>query len=222
MKTIVYRGTSLDGFIARKDGEGIHLPTLLCFLILQGILTGCGYTIIRDFDEEARQAEWAALDTLTSAPDLIITDVEYEYFPPSETGFLDHGYLPARVQFFLTVKNIGDDDFTKSYCIVFSSLDPPSSIRNPARGLLQNRKGKRILPDSSQEIEIWINQPLESSVYSFTLVTNAVIQRKVIVDLGPYVDAVPDPPRSREFRYDNNEATVTISGLRDFLGTHPR
>lgn len=106
-------------FDGKRKGDGeIHRGTLLCFLIIQGILTGCGYTIIRDFDEEARQVEWAALDTLTSAPDLIITDVEYEYFPPSGTGFLGHGYLPARVQFFLTVKNIGNADFTKPYFIV--------------------------------------------------------------------------------------------------------
>jgi hypothetical protein len=30
-------------------------------------LMGCGYTILRDFDEEARQAELAAIDSLSSS-----------------------------------------------------------------------------------------------------------------------------------------------------------
>ena len=56
-----------------------------------------GYTILRDLDQEARQAEFAAIDSLVTAPDLTISDIDYEYAPPRERSSpLTSGHICPR------------------------------------------------------------------------------------------------------------------------------
>src|SRR6266850_5433824 len=119
--------------------KSISLPTQLCAGVIIFCLVGCSYTILRDLDEEARQAELAAIQSLTVAPDLTISNIEYEYIPPpARRAPLDHMVEPTLVRFYLTVKNIGNADFNKPYLLVFRNLNPRRDQSNTFGEMMYN------------------------------------------------------------------------------------
>ncbi|RPH38196.1 hypothetical protein EHM92_00615 [bacterium] len=61
--------------------RGASTPVLVSAVCALLCLPGCSYTIVRDLEEEALQAEWAAIDSLTVAPDLSVFNIEYEFIP---------------------------------------------------------------------------------------------------------------------------------------------
>ena len=203
-----------------KAVNRMQLPRLFCFVILVYYFMGCGYTILRDLDAEARQAEFAAIDSLTSAPDLTITKIEYNYrYLPGPQHVIDP--IDARgsymVTFHLTIENVGNADFTKPYLLVYRNLDPRPYQSNSFGTSLLNQKGETILPDSSQEIKLFFEPQPDSTSYTFTIVTNSIIQGDLIQALERHVNRPLIPPLSREFRYDNNEASITLPGLQEIL-----
>lgn len=187
-------------------------------VIIVCCLMGCGYTILRDFDEEARQAEWAIIDSLTWAPDLTISNIDYEYIPPRpRQDPLDQMVHPSRVRFYVRVANVGNVDFDKAYMLIFRNLNPREYTTNSFLGTLQNQKENTIPASGSHEIKLSASYPADRTSYSFTIVTNPIIQRKLIQELRGHVNDPPIPPITREFRYDNNEARITIPGWEELL-----
>ncbi len=181
-------------------------------------LMGCGYTILRDFDQEAKQAELAAIDSLTSAPDLTISNIEYEYVPPqTRRDPLDQMAYPPKVRFYLTATNIGNAAFTKPYLLVFRNLNPRPYQSNTFSEMLRNQRGETIPVNSDQEIILYFDYPSDSTSYRFTIVTNVIIQHQLIEELERHVKRPPIPALSREFRYDNNESEIAIPGYNEIL-----
>jgi hypothetical protein len=183
------------------------------FLLAACGLAGCGYTILRDLDEEAWQAEVAAAASLVTAPDLMISNIEYEYIPPQPRRIpYDRMSRPAKVEFYITVTNIGNTEFASPYLLVLKDCDPYSEYARKVRGIRQNSRRERIPPDSTLEITFTTDYPSSHTLYSFTIVTNPIIQRDVVQDLKRYTHNPPLPPLSRELRYDNNESSIDVHG----------
>jgi len=173
---------------------------------------GCGYTILRDLDEEERDAEWAIIDSLTVAPDLTISNIEYEYIPePPRRNPLDNGSDWPSVRFYLTLSNLGNAEFTKPYLLAIRRFGTRKSLGESFDGVLQNVRGASIPAGGYQEIELTFSYPYETTRYCFTIVTNPIIQHDVVVRLGRYRSRIP--PLSRELWYDNNEASTTVRWL---------
>lgn len=181
-------------------------------------MMGCGYTILRDLDAEARQAEFAGIDSLVTAPDLTISDIEYEYAPPRERSDpLDQWAYPPQGWFYVTVENIGNAALSKLYLLVFRSLKRLPYESNSFFGIMRNKEGDTLSVNGTDEIEIPFDYPYERTSYEFTLVTDSIIQHLVIEELKNSVWYPPVPPVVREFRYDNNDAEMTIPGYHDIL-----
>jgi hypothetical protein len=189
-------------------------------LVISGLivlcLAGCGYTILRDMDEEERQAEWAAIDSLTTGPDLIISDVEYEYIPPEpRRNALDRSISPARGMFYITIKNIGTADIPPQYFISCEKLNPqPYDINKfyslePKSGLPAIGRGRQEL------LKIYFMYPPDSSTYRFTIITNSIVQNRAYDVLRRSVNTTSVRLRTRELRYDNNNIEVSIPGYLD-------
>jgi hypothetical protein len=124
---------------------------------------------------------------------------------------------PPEVRFYITVRNAGNADFTKPYVLVFRNLNPHPYQTNTFGGLCCNQKAETIPVGGHQEIKFYDDYPDDSSSYSFVILTNPAIQREVIEALGHHSNGPTIPPVSREFRYDNNEARITIPGLKEIL-----
>ena len=125
--------------------------------------------------------------------------------------------LPPLVRFYLTVKNVGNADFTKPYLLVFRNLNPRPYQSNTFGEMLRNQRGDTISAGSDQEIKLTFDYPSDSTSYRFTIVTNPIIQHRLVEDLERYVNRPPIPPLTRELRYDNNEEQITIPGQEELL-----
>ena len=194
----------------------IHAVTSICLVIILSFLTGCGYTILRDYDEEARQAEWAIIDSLTEAPDLTISSIEYDYIPVQNDWYHpnDFTWVPARVRFYITVSNVGNADFDKPYLLVLGPSNPRQYYHRSI-GAIKNKEREVIPADGEHEIELTLSYPYATASYSFSIVTNYVIQYELMLTLDFHSRHSLTPPLSRELWYDNNEASITIPGLRE-------
>lgn len=181
------------------------------------LFLGCGYTILRDLDEEALQAEYAAIDSLSFAPDLAISNIEYTYIPPPPRDYMDRHGEQGNGLFIIEITNIGNAEFTKPYVLVFKNLDPRPHQTNNFYGIRCNENMETIPVNGSQVINLPADYPSDSSSYTFIIVTNPIIQREVIKALKYKVNYPPIPPLTREFRYDNNQASITIPGWKEIF-----
>jgi hypothetical protein len=189
---------------------------ILVFIVILA-LDGCGYTVLRDFAAEATEAEYAVIDSLDLAPDLTITNIEYEYIPSPPRGQLSRDLSPPKVQFYITVRNIGNTEFTNPYVLVFRNLSPRQYEYFAFGEARQNQRGETIPVNGDNTIKIWFDYPMDRTTYIFTLLTNSIIQHELIDDLGHHENNPVIPPLSREFYYDNNEASIRIPGWKDII-----
>lgn len=190
---------------------------IICFVFILHYYIGCGYTILRDFDEEEMQAELAAIDSLIYAPDLTISNIEYTYIPPQPRDYLDRGGQQGNRLFIIKITNIGNAEFTNPYILVFKNLDPRPYQTNNFHVIRCNQNMETISVDDNQVIKLPAYHLTDSSAFTFIIVTNPIIQREVIKVLSSQVNNPPIPPLSRELRYDNNEVSITKPGWKDLL-----
>ena len=180
-------------------------------------LTGCGYTIIRDLDEEARLAESAAIDSLKSGPDLTISHIYVDYVPPpGRRDPMDQGVYPASVHFMILVRNIGTTSFDKPFLLVMRNLYPRPDEYRTIGGFMRNRRGEIIPAMTTELVELPLDQPRDSTTFEFTIVTNPLVQVRAIQELQRHEHTSP-PQLSRELHYDNNTALITIQGRKSML-----
>jgi hypothetical protein len=180
-------------------------------LIISHIYFGCGYTIVRDYDEEERQAELAAIDSLSSAPDLVISNVGYTYIlPPPRQDALDQIVWPPRLQFHITISNIGNADFVNPFLIVYEYPNHDYEGRRSLSFVQCNKNHESISADSSHIIEFYESYPYKGGIFNFTIVTNPVLQRDLLRILRSQFNGPLTVTKSREIRYDNNESTITV------------
>jgi len=187
-------------------------------------LAGCEYTILRDFEEEEWQAEWAAIDSLTIAPDLEISGVECIVIPPPVVPRPARPHLPregdgdmANVVFLITIRNVGTGGFDNPFTLVAEDLHPGPYQTNIILCSRLNQKGEIIAADSSMEVWLQVERRDDSTSCELTLLTNPVLQRELRRKLRYRINSPPIPPVSREFRYDNNDTTVHVPAYRDIL-----
>ncbi len=183
------------------------------------LLFGCGYTILRNLEQEAIQAEWAAVDSMRFLPDLTISDVEYEHhYHPGPQNVFDP--IDSRgfhiVTFHLTIKNIGNTDFHKPYMIVFVKEDPQLSETNTFLWKEFNKGEDTIKVGGMQALDLLYEYPFLRSSYNFVILTNPIIQHKVFEELTRRTHA-PQIPLARESRYDNNSARIILPAFEELL-----
>lgn len=191
--------------------------TIICFVFILDYCLGCGYTILCDIDEEEMQAELVAIDSLTYAPDLTISNIEYTYIPPPPRDYLDRSGQQGNGLFIIKITNIGNTEFTKPYVLVFKNLDPRLYQTNNFYGIRCNQNMETISVNGNQVIKLPANHLTDSSAFTFIIVTNPIIQREVIKALAYRVNYPPIQPLSRELRYDNNDVGITKPGWKDLL-----
>lgn len=195
----------------------------VCIAGVALFLAGCGYTILRDFEQEEWQAEWAAIDTLTVAPDLVISGVDYIVVPPPVGLYPGQKPLPesrddpVNVQLLVTVTNIGNADFTNPFTLVSENVRTQLYHYSPIGALSVHTKGEILAPDSSMEVWFPVEYPYERASCTFTLLTNPIVQRELRRELWYRLHYPPIPPASREFRYDNNDTTVDIPAYKNSI-----
>ena len=183
------------------------------------LFSGCGYTVVRDLEREAIQTEWATIDSMHFVPDLIITNIEYEHrYHPGPQNVIDP--IDSRgfhtVSFHLTIENVGNADFHAPYTIVLIKENPQPSESNTFYGTEFNKHADTIRVDDKQTIDLVNDYPFLKSSYNFVIVTNPIIQHKVVEELNYHTHAAPIP-LARESRYDNNSARITIPALEELL-----
>lgn len=115
------------------------------------------------------------------------------------------------------MENIGNAALTEPYLLVFRNLKSPPYESNSFFGIMRNKEGDTLSVNGTDEIEIPFDYPYERTSYEFTIVTDPIIQHLVIEELKNRVWHPAIPPVVREFRYDNNDAEMTIPGYHDIL-----
>lgn len=191
------------------------LLIVISIFVVTNILIGCGYTVLRDFEREAIQAEWTAIDSIHYIPDLRIANVEYEHrYHPGSPNVIDP--IDSRgfhtVTFHLTIENVGNADFHAPYTVVIKKDRQPGEPYT-LYGMAFNKSSDTMRVGDKQEIELVDQYPYSKSSYNFVIVTNPIIQHNVVEELK-------NPPRiplTRESRYDNNDARIIIPALKELL-----
>jgi hypothetical protein len=197
------------------------LGNFICVILAQ-ICIACGYTIVRDLTEEARQAELAAIDSLTYAPDLTISHIEYMYIPaPPRTSSLDRMVHPSSIRFQLTITNIGNAVFCKPYLITYTKEAPwPADCTTDCYSNPSNTHGDTIRANGEQALELGNHWACPGAIYTFVIVTNPTIQHDAKGVYG-YFTHTPfgrrPIPVTREFRYDNNTAAIAIPEFEELI-----
>ena len=185
-----------------------------CLIPVIGVL-GCGYTLLRDVDEEEKQAEYRAIDSLSLAPDLTISGVKYTYIPsPPRRDALDIVVHPAMIRFHITISNVGTTDLSNPFLIMyeFENRDYRGVASYSSRGCNESRDTIQV--NETIEIEIEDLYPYYGSPYRFTIITNPVIQRELLEALQSQHNNRITVVKSREWDYDNNDFLITVASLR--------
>ena len=190
----------------------MQVAAFLCILLWGG----CSYSTVQGSYEDRAREEWAAAETLKTAPDLTISGIKYAYLPAStsldSSGGTKH---PAKVKFQITIRNAGNADMTNPYFIIVRNLTPPSTRGGFYSGIFCNLKSKGFAPKTDQVVYIEDVYPPDSSTYGFTIITNSIIQDHILHEAYDNGRRMPVPPLSRELRYDNNDADITFPGLEE-------
>lgn len=195
------------------------LLRIIFVLVTINILSGCGYTVLRDVGKEEMQAEWVAIDSMHFAPDLTIAKIDYVYLPPNvPEHFIDpidaHG--TAMVRFHLTIENLGNADFHEPYTVVFIKENPRPTEFNTFYSTEFN-KHRDTIPVHGRQVINFVNMyPFYKSSYTFVIVTNPIIQNEVVEALR-YHTHPQAIHLTRESRYDNNSARITLPPLEELL-----
>ena len=202
-----------------EDVKNVKFLMHLCTVVIMCHLLGCGYTILKTSDADAIQAEWAAIDSTHHLPDLTIASVEYEHSyhqgPQNSVDPIDNRGFHT-VTFHLTIENIGNADYHAPYTVVFIKENPRPSEINTFYGMAFNKHADTIRVGDKQEIELENFYPFLKSSYNFVILTNPIIQHKIVEELNYHTHA-PPIPLARESRYDNNNVKILIPALEDLL-----
>jgi len=174
-------------------------------------MSGC-YTVVRNTGDEALHAEWTAVDSLTVAPDLTISDIDYEYVPADWFEQGDHPrYRPPHViSLFVTVANIGNADFNSPYVLGYKDVYGWPRRNDGLHGINCNLEDGAISAGSSAEIKLPVEYPSDTISYSLVLLTNPVIQHDPVAEAQYNSRGLEDFPLTRELRYDNNEKSIAL------------
>jgi hypothetical protein len=193
-------------------------PTLLNLFLLALLLPGCGSTVLRDLGEEARQAEWAAIDSLPMAPGLMIADIEYEVIPPEpRRSSLDRRGNPGQIAFHVTASNVGDEDLLTSFVLAVTRDERRPSAFPSTESQIVNREDT-VKADGGEVTANWYSDLTRAEThFKFRIITNPKIQRDIGEIKYRFVaDQMNRKPAqiTRELRYDNNELEITLPPLR--------
>jgi len=184
---------------------------VVCAAFIISVYEGCGYTIVRDYDQEELQAEMAAIDSLSVGSDLIISEINYTYIPPPpRRDALDMMVMPARVQFHIIISNIGNADFSNSFLIMYEYPNHYYAGRTSFAYKVCNKNHESISADSSQYYEINEDYPYRGGTFNFTILSNPIIQKDFIRKLQSQFNGKITVEQSRELRYDNNIVAVNV------------
>jgi hypothetical protein len=198
-----------------------NLLGVLYFVILAHVCLGCGYTVVRDYEEEAKLAELAAIDSLSFAPDLMISNISYAYIPPPpRRDALDNFVYPPEILFTLTIANKGNADFLGTYGVAYMEENPWPLQGHGFHVRRFNDQQDSIKANGEQVIELRDLYPYRGALYTFLILTNPKIQREVKRVDDYFTPGRFHPPTisvTRELRYDNNTDTITVGGLEDLL-----
>jgi len=194
--------------------------TALTILIVGVGFQGCTYTVLRDLDEEARQAEWASIDSLVEAPDLTISRTTYEFIFQSDLLGVPRARNEKPVlKLVATIANTGNANFFESYYLI-SQEDPWPAPGGGRQVLVCNQRGDTMRVNDSQEATFYWEYPLDGAEYTTQILTNPKIQFELL-HVHRFQDHVRlDPeaiPVTREGRYDNNYDTLRVPRLEDVL-----
>jgi len=185
-----------------------YLVPLVCIL-------GCGYTTLRDIDEEEKQAELSAIDSLLSAPDLTISGIEYSYIPPPpRRNALDRGGENPRVHFLVIISNTGTADFPNPFILMYEHENREYRGISSYSFRELNKARDTIRSGDRHVFEIEDDYPYYGSPYRFTMVTNAIIQRTLLETLQSGFNSRITVVQSRELNYDNNDCLITVASRR--------
>ncbi len=195
------------------------LLKIIALFVTSYCSSGCGYTVMRDLEREAIQAEWAAIDSTHFLPDLTISDVTYEHrYQPGPQNVVDP--IDSRgfhaVTFHLTIENVGNADFHAPYTIIFIKDAPQPWETNTFYGMEFNKHADTISIAGKQVVDLFNEYPFLESHYHFVIVTNPIIQHEVVEELNHHTHALPIP-KVRESRYDNNSTSVDLPALEALL-----